>query len=442
MNYCFKYRQQGRMPLLWSLCFAAMLMFGCNEESSIGVDFFDDELVTFSVIDTLSLRVGTVMADSLATNLTDRILVGHHEDEISGKLSASAFFQLRIGESASLEEGTTIFDSLTLVLNYDGYYFYDTSHLQSFQVFRLTEDLEPDEDTGNFYIFDSFERELLPIGEKTFRPRPGKNEALEIRLSDDLGKELLKKIIDRDDELSSTEDFLDFFKGIAVVPDNTFNGAVVGFGLSSEMRLYYSDNSELPVMQETIVFPAQGAAYFTRIENDRSSTPLAILQTDEDFLNSQVSGSQSYIHAGVGLFTRIEIPFLNSLQEENEQFIISNARLRFYPILEQGESQDELPVLLNVLWADEENDVLAVNGRSAQLFKDLDFGRDTYYEVDITDFVLTQLETGEPDGLGLLLSLTSPPMNGGVHRISIGDGRNDQKEMELQLFLLDLNDEG
>ena len=72
-------------------------------------------------------------------------------------------------------------------------------------------------------------------------------------MDDVLGEEIFNKIVDND--INNSDDFLQYFKGLAIVPDTSESNHVLGFNAStssryygnSSMRLYYTikdDDSE------------------------------------------------------------------------------------------------------------------------------------------------------------------------------------------------------
>lgn len=431
--------------LLFGLCrlTAAMLPFswGCTPPSTAGADLFTDEDFTIEVIDTVQLWPATVLQDSLDTYLPDRLLLGFHQDELLGNVLAAPFFELTPDLSEGLpEKNTTQFDSLVLVLSYDGYFAYDTTALQGISVHRLWQRIETNED-GNLYNTSSFLYRESAIGSLQFRPRPGSLGTIRVRLSDTLGQELFRKAQEADEDLETDEAFKDFFNGLTIRPDTTRNGAVIGLSANPVLELYYRDIAQLPITQRSLSFTSDGASgenLFNHIEADRSGTAWAALQSGVNTLYGRQSQHMSYIQGGTGVYCRIELPYARSLLELNESFVVADATLILRPLLADFSSQFELPESLEIYWVDEDNVLQAQNPYPALLQHDLEFGRDVYYAVNIQAFVEQLIKDPTTVSKALLISYRDPDYNTSIHTVILGDQQHDEAPMSLKLTILDV----
>lgn len=413
------------------------LAFGCNSSSDIGAGFFEDESFELASLDTLTLKVSTVLNDSLSTLDSDRLLVGYHEDADFGKVYAASYLQVTLGDTPDLDSTFTIYDSLTLVLQFDGYSFYDTLQWQTLSVHRLTEEIELDEETDDLYNSSRFDYATEPLGIATFKPRPQKKGTLEVRLDDAFGQELLDKILQGDEALNDVSKFQEYLNGFVLLPDSTQSGPVVGFSADAEIRLYYTDNEELPTTQKTISFPATGTN-FNHIRSDRSGTLLNVLQSENTALDASQSNDLAFLQGGVGLSVRVEAPYLKTMFETNTEFVISKAELIFYPVLQNGTGQDYLPSSLGLTWVDDENKEIYNQG-AANLHVDDEFDRDTYYSLDVTEFVNYQLGLNELNENALLINLPEALSNNSVSRMLIGSAEHPRR-MKLKLYSIDIKE--
>ncbi len=417
----------------WPLLLLVLGIYNCGEPSVVGTDLFPDESFDLELIDTLSLTVYTYGFDSLQTSGFESLLVGHHQDNTLGTVTATSYLQLGSPETTSLDEEQTRYDSLTLEYTLNGYSFYDTLTPIGISVHRLVENLEGEE-IDQFYNTSKFAYDPIPLGEKRFVPRPGRKEENSIRLSDALGKELFQLIQEEDEALLTTSSFLDFFKGIALVPDSTTSGSILGLTKEIRFILHYTDQSRLPTEQKTVVFPMTGLENFHNIQIDRQGTSLAGLSSDQNQIQSKLTQEESYIQGGAGLVTRIEIPHIRQLLADFGELIITSASLRIFPVTDVQERNTPLPFTLAMFPVDE-NDFPALPGRTARLVEDREFGRDTYYDFDVTDFIQQQLAIEAFNSNNLLVQLPDELFATQVTRVSIGDG-NHGKKMELQLYVL------
>ena len=123
----------------------------------VGSDFIDND-IQVRVIDTFSIKAGTIKLDSLVTSSTSRILLGSVIDENFGHLSAKSYLEL-ITSSFTIDSDA-VYDSIGMILNYDNYYYGDTTKIQTYKLHRITETFEPEEG-DDFYNTSSLDYMLI-----------------------------------------------------------------------------------------------------------------------------------------------------------------------------------------------------------------------------------------------------------------------------------------
>lgn len=420
-----------------------LLGTACTPPSVVGTDLFTEEAFVLDVIDTVTLRVSTVLVDSIDTYKPDRLLLGFHQDELLGKALAAPFFELGLDgwNEGRPDKNTTAYDSLTLVLEYDGYSAFDTNQVQTLFVHLLEEPIEPVDDNA-LYNNSSFAYEERPLGTLEFRPRPGSLGELEIRLSDGLGQDLFEKIRESDNVMESDAAFKSYFPGLVVLPDTTQNGAVLGFANSPQLRLYYRNISAFPAEQFSITFssdPATDDELFNQIQGDRTYTLFAPLRTGRlNELSSKATGGVTALQGGTGILAKIEMPFLQDLLELNESFIVANAQLKIRPILERASDQFLLPETLEVYWVNEDHVVQVQNTTPAYRYTDPEFGRDIFYQINVQDFVEQQLKSQTTERMALMLSFREEDYDTSMNIIKMGSDQHPEAPMELRITILDL----
>lgn len=421
----------------------ALTVSACTPPSAIGTDLFTEEAFSLAVIDTVSLQVSTVLIDSIDTYKPDRLLLGFHQDELLGKALAAPYFEvgLDVWNDGRPEKNTAVFDSLTLVLTYDGYSAFDTTQSQFIYVHRLRQSMETVDDAA-LYNNSSFAYREVPLGQLQFRPRPGSLDELEIRLSDDLGLDLFEKIRDSDASMENDTEFKSYFAGLVVRPDTSQNGAVLGFANTPQLRLYYRDHSTIPAAERTITFscnPSDDDEVFNHIQGDRTHTFFAPLQPGVlNQLDCTSSGEVTALQGGTGILARIELPYLRTLLELEESFIVADAQLKIRPILERLSEQFLLPETLEVFWVDEDNGVVLQNTYPAYLYTDPEFGLEVYYQINIQDFIEYQLDSDSNEQLALMLSFRDEDYDTSLNKVKMGSDQHPTHPMELLITLLDL----
>ena len=377
-------------------------MFSCSDDVKsypVGTDFIEDE-INITIVDTFSIKAGTFKLDSLVTSGSNRLLLGSLKDAYFGDLNSQTYFQ--VNNSDFTISSNAVYDSIGLVLNYDTYYYGDTTQVQTYKVHRLLEYFEP-EDGDDFYNTSKLEYDETVLGEVSFTPRPNSaTDSVYIALDEYLGEEIFNKI--RDNEIINTDDFLQYFNGLTVIPDTASGNHVLGFNAqtsekidgNSSMRLYYTikddDNEDNNYYVDFVISSA--AKQFNEIETDLTNTILVGFVDNEEIKLSTETDNLIFTQAGSGITARIEIPAIKNLLEISENATTLSAELTFIPLKGSYNENNPLPETLAVYIVDHKNriikELLDVKGdiTSATLHKDEnEFGANTYYSVDLSGFV-------------------------------------------------------
>ena len=158
-------------------------------------------MLDFSYIDSATVKLSTIQIEDLVTSGTNRILVGTHEDDNLGKITAIPFFQISPSGDVNFKDQNITYDHTSLLLPLDHYSYYDTLLPLTLNVHRVITDIETEDGTllnsSNFLIDDN------PLGSVTLKPRPHA-DSIEINLSDLLGREIFQKAITNNEDLLTT----------------------------------------------------------------------------------------------------------------------------------------------------------------------------------------------------------------------------------------------
>jgi hypothetical protein len=155
------------------IIFIAYLFFNaCQKnpgEFTVGKEFIESQ-TELTLIDTFSVSLSTVILDTVITSGTGSLLIGNYRDEVFGKTTSHSYFQIGIPGNVDVENDD-IYDSLKLVIKYNGYSFGDTTKNQKILVHHLTEKIEFDD--GNAITSKtSFGYNPQPIGSIIYTPGP------------------------------------------------------------------------------------------------------------------------------------------------------------------------------------------------------------------------------------------------------------------------------
>lgn len=350
--------------------------------------------------------------DSIISSEASRILIGKYTDPVFGTVQTSSYFGMLPSEYTIDDEA--VYDSIALILVPDNYYYNDTLQSNTIHVKRLTKDLSTGEG-DYFYNTSRADYDEEDLGAISYTPRPFTADTLEIKLSDELGKAFF---INFQEKLITTADqFKDYFKGLALLPGETDNGAVIGFSKGTDncfIRVYYSTEEELERVDDyleiTLDQTTSPIPFYNQIKAENPSENLQELVDQELNLSSTETDNLSFIQSGTGIATRIQFPHLKSLHDINGQGTILDAVLKIRPAVNSFNDNLILRDTLAVFIVDQNNDltsqlliqdvspVLGILNRDNEEFNDI------YYEFSIGGY-LDQLLTTELESEDALILL-------------------------------------
>ncbi len=415
------------------------LLQSCTSDELILGENFIDNATQVVEVDTFSLAMSTIIADSVQTSATGTILAGYYEDGDFGKLSAQGFFRVDLPIVTDIEiEETDIYDSITLVLPYSGYTYGDTNQIQKIDIFKLNEDLVQN-DISYYYNYSDLSFDNNSIGSIEYLPRPYHDSIIEIRLDDAIGEDLFEKLKYEAEEVSSYDEFLDYLQGFTIKTDQSQSSSIVGFkNYNVKLKIYTSRVQE---EKEEIVyeFPSSDQPYhFSRLLSDRSGTILQNLITQKDELSSNLVDDRSFIQGGTGVLTKITFPYLNSFHF-NEDDIITSVEIILRPDNESYKT--DLPESLSIYETNKFNefDIADENSFISTSIFNLDeqYHLETYYYFNITDFIQDQLDNGYIDPeKGLIVSLSSFNISSTFEKLLLSSSNDPEKKPKLKITFL------
>ncbi|MBU2997281.1 DUF4270 domain-containing protein [Cellulophaga baltica] len=393
--------------LLWyfNIIFLLTLIISCSDSTIYDTDFVAGEFFTNSstnvvVVDTNTIYMSTIKFDSIITSSPDRMLVGKYTDPVFGEVKAANYMGF-IPSSYEIDDDAR-FDSIIMFLDYDEYYYNDTTLTNTIHIRKLTENFDPDDD-DYFYNTSTVKSEEDEVGFAVFSPRPFSTDSLEIRLNDDFGLEFFEKF--QEDEISTYDEFAAFFKGLTFQPDDDDNGAVIGFTTESIFRLYYSISDEDDFDDYYIDFSLNTVEspnpLFNQISSVNAIEDLQTLTDVEVELDESDSNNQTYMQSGVGIATKLSFPFIETINNVGGLGTILEATLKIYPVIGSYSDELELPESLLIYTVDKNNDISGTptyfdgsTSITATLNTDEEEFGDIYYEVTITSFIEEILTNG------------------------------------------------
>ncbi|MDC1105159.1 DUF4270 family protein [Prolixibacteraceae bacterium] len=432
-----------------------LFLYSCIDDGmgyELGDDLVNDDSRVVR-IDTIAIDVSTFMLDSLVTTNAERITVGNFNDPLIGTTTTQSRIQFICNFYPAMEP-TAVFDSITMILHSDGYFYGDTLSMQDIEVYPLEEFLDPDDysnDATTFYNTNTIyynPNELL--GKKIYRPSFRKDSTVSIPLDKKLGERLFDLAYEQNDSLINAEEFKDILPGIVIVPGSESN-LVAGFAAPTDsigsgesppqIVVYYHDRLTDEALNFTLQYTRTDYMYNT-FTTDFSGGPLLdLIHDNEVTIPSSQSGNASFIQGGNGLVTRLNFSEMKDLQYIGPGMIAS-AMLTFKPLKGSFDRYNyRLPTVLIPYIVDKKNKILgqllAEDGQTpilGYLFEDSDYKDNTEYRIDITSFIKNEFREDKEWDHSLILELSSLEQNRAVNRLVIDHG--NQNNIELVLYYI------
>lgn len=419
----------------------------CNsdgfQEHEVG-DSLIDNSTEVRLIDTFQIKSSTVKLDSLLTSGQSNILFGSYEDEFFGRIKSDFYAVVDLGGAFSLSEvevsGNTEkvpirFDSLVFISYPDGAYMGDTIPTQSMAIHRVTEEIEIPDDQIGFFDHTTFSYEEESLGSANFIAKPIKqaseynetNEAdvefyrggIRFKMDEALGLDIVRMVNTENDTVLFADKWNKYFQGV-VLKAGEDNSLMLSYSLETgkmKMRLYYTyTENSLAGTQDFHDFSIQTSPLnFTNVKSDFSSAPYDLNQISDESLelSSEETGDLAFAHGGLGILTKIKIPYLEELNTIGSTGGVLKAELIFYP---KDDSFDQSILKLpsnpfTLYQTDRKNQFLtqlpSVTGSGASSILDFSSGNmdEWYYSIDVTSYVNSVLANGQDFDDALLLTL-------------------------------------
>ncbi|SNR60594.1 DUF4270 family protein [Hymenobacter mucosus] len=421
------------LPVLGLL---VLLLASCEEPSDVGSELVVDTTTGTLFVDTLTVRTSTVLVDSVVTSTSSYLLLGQYQDNRLGTITARSYLRLGLGGTTFEPDVSAVYDSVVLLLPTDTYRYGDTTKVQHLAVHRLREPLRPN---TKYYAFNTVGYNATPLVTQAFRARPNLT-TLRVPLPASLGRELLTAGISR--QLSSDDALEARLPGFCLSPGATDNAAILRFlatSTSATLRLYY----HLPTATDEALSRdftiADGSRHFYQLQADRSSTLLSSLTASRQAIASTRTAAEAYIQGGLGLQTKIEVPYLLDLNNLGGTWVLNSAQLQLETV--QGTEKGAFaPATLVLQLADRGNHsgsyLTDLNGATLTAAYSYAYSSRTNLEQGSYSFSLTPYYEAalkrEVANEGLLLSSTSPDT---PERAILGGTANVTNPIKLRVYL-------
>ena len=429
-----------------------MTVFSCGTDSDAGEFVVGSDYLALSnkvvLIDTVSVEMSTINFDSLVTSNQSRILVGNYEDPIYGKVKSNSYFQLSSSSYALMSGGSDtettnyVFDSISMILKYDNYYYGDTTKVQTFNIHRLLQKVKPNTEDNNFYNNSALSYSDESLGTISYKPRPIEKDSINIKMSSAFGAALFQKLKKR--EITDFDSFNEYLKGLVLVPATSNSASVIGFNVStSKVRMYYSkyqaNTEETPYIVDFTISDA--TKQFNSISLDKTGTIIQNLPVSTSKLSSSLTNHQGFIQSGTGVACRIDFPNIKQLKYLSEKGAIVDAQLVLRPVNNSYSEQYPLADSLKIYVGDNLNRISAslVNSAGTSVFgilnkKSDEFNENIGYLIPIGNFLQKEMLKQSDSRSSLILTL--PGISKTVNRIVLGDQKHLNNKILLKIYYI------
>ncbi|TPG35470.1 DUF4270 family protein [Flavobacterium pectinovorum] len=432
--------------------FFALSLISCGTDTDAGEFVVGSDYLALNnkviLVDTMTVEMSTINLDSLITSGQSRILIGNYDDPLFGKIKSDSYFQLSTTTYALNNSGSDteavkfVFDSISMILKYDNYYYGDTTKVQTFDIHRLIQKVKPNTEDNNFYNNSALSYSPESLGTISYKPRPIEKDSINIKMSSTFGEELFQKLKKR--EVTDFDTFTEYLKGFVLVPSSSNSSSVIGFSATtSKVRLYYSkyqaNVEEVPyVIDFTILDKSK---QFNAISSDKSGTLLQNLPVPASKLASSLTEHQGFIQSGTGVSCRIDFPSIKEFKRISASGAIVDAELLLKPVNNSYSDKYPLADSLSVYVADNLNRVSGplLNSQSKTVYgilnkKTDEFNENIGYTIPIGGFLQKEMLKQSDSKSSLILTL--PVLSKAVNRVVLGDQKHLNNKIQLKIYYI------
>ena len=438
------------------------VLIGCKKNALIGPEVQPDGyLDSLTLVDTFSLEARTILLDPQGSTRFQNF-AGRIQNDVFGKAEASLLMNFALeSENIFLELPSSEYTVKELTLTVFPINAYgDLTDSLTLAIYQIEELMIID----SAYTSDrSFRLDDLPVGSETIAyaskeelaalyvldPNDSNDvvfEGVKIALSKDLGSYLLQGI---GTSYSTSSSFLDFFGGLAIVPqyaDPSAKGALYNIDIASGsagLQLKYSyvpeDNPDT-VIYETLDYNVLSSnTRFNKFDLDYAGSAV------EQAMASATQADKIYVQGMSGVKAKIEVPHIERFIEQTDA-AIHRAQLVF----QTDESQPEgLPYSNQLYLLDYEIDP-ASEDTIETLTLDFAYNQTRYggvydeanetYTFDVTRQLQKMIELqqrGEEIYLGFTLNAQVPVLNGNVRGQNVLKGSDN---IALEVYYADISE--
>jgi hypothetical protein len=440
-------RLKSTRVFLFLITVAALciILQGCEKTNiQFGEQYVDNNYSNILLVDSITPALSTVFKDSVPSSQTGTALAGGYSDPSFGKIAARSFLQLVPATNALPDLlPNAQYDSLVLLMKCNGSACGDTTSATTYLINEVSGDIALPEGQYSFYNTSSFPVYTTPLGSRTVTIRPLAGDSANIPLPDSKGTVLFDMLRRKSDTLKTNSIFTSYFKGINISAAGNSN-VINGFRDSVVMRLYYHETGLYRNNKYFDFTLGSKSLQFNNISYDRSSTPVAVLNSNNREAGSAQTGNAGYSQPATGLYMKIGFPTIRNLLQRTDYVKMVKAELIVRPVVKSFGNGFPLPPQLVAATTDALNEpgaplmLASAAGTVTQLgnlFIDNLYSANTNYTYDVTTYLQQQISLTGYNQNGLLLIPPADSRHNSLNRLVAGDTKNPDAGSRIQLRL-------
>ncbi|ULQ54575.1 DUF4270 family protein [Flavihumibacter fluvii] len=368
------------------------LLIACTKQAQFISTISPSENPYVLQVDSFSGNFVVFREDSFVTSNDTFALVGHHIDSLFGRTSCEHFTRFELPGLGDIPNSAQ-FDSIELILLTDHRSYGDSSGLMKFSVQRLSASIS--NETNKFYNTTEFATYPRELGYRQTVLRPNLNDSLSILMDKDFGLELFSLFKAKATEVTSSERFQEYFKGLRIYADSGQTSQVVSFKKSLVLRLHYHEDVGNTIAKTIDLQSSTSNYQYNRIRRNFSGSALAALQSAKE-INAADLGNRFFLQELLRIRTRINFPNISEILKTSDYVKILNAQLEIKPVAGSW-AMYPLPTEMNVYLrkADQTLSSALLNtegsAQNGNLSLDNLYGQQTNYVFDVTDYLATEM---------------------------------------------------
>jgi len=344
-----------KLRLLAAVLLGSLVVISCEDPGKIGLLINADNGVISTHYQDILLPTSMVQFDVRKTNNSRILQAGEYSNPDFGLITSKSYTQMAL-PIVDPPPAEALYKSFELTISFKSFIGETPKNgeIQTIDIFQLTEDIDTLKD---YTRIDELALNSSPLGSWTFAPLI--NDTLNtdtlyvIQLDDAIGQDLFLKYRNGDPVFDNTNNFINYFKGLAFVPGgnnkNVFQIDDAQFKLTVN---YTEENSSGDLIEREFDMRIRPFGFY-HLDSDKSGTPISGINPDN--LDFEPTDGNLYLQFGTLIAIRAKLDPVYLLIDSLEHMIINKAELSISGIKDYGDDMTP-PSALGIYFTDNTNE--------------------------------------------------------------------------------------